>query len=194
MNGVKLLFLSHYRRHLLLLGVASGFILGCSEPTPPVPKTILAPLRPLSTLSNTVTPPPPVAEPKQQTQTLEMRKLDPEKVKRGEVIYEANCATCHGPKGESTPGWRKQGADGRYPPPPLNGSAHTWHHSTETLEKMIREGSPSGMGGMPAWDDKLTNQEINDVTVWITSIWPDELYNIWYQEIEHKPHKKKQHQ
>ena len=194
MNGVKLLFLSHYRRHLLLLGVASGFILGCSEPTPPVPKTILAPSRPLSTLSNTVTPPPPVAEPKQQTQTLEMRKLDPEKVKRGEVIYEANCATCHGPKGESTPGWKKQGADGRYPPPPLNGSAHTWHHSTETLEKMIREGSPSGMGGMPAWDDKLTNQEINDVTVWITSIWPDELYNIWYQEIEHKPHKKKQHQ
>ena len=53
MNGVKLLFLSHYRRHFLLLGVASGFILGCSEPTPPVPKTILAPLRPLSTLSNT---------------------------------------------------------------------------------------------------------------------------------------------
>ncbi len=141
-----------------------------------------------------MTPPPPVAEPKQQTQTIEMRKLDPEKVKRGEVIYEVNCATCHGPKGESTPGWRKQGADGRYPPPPLNGSAHTWHHSTETLEKMIREGSPSGMGGMPAWDDKLTNQEINDVTVWITSIWPDELYNIWYQEIEHKPHKKKQHQ
>jgi mono/diheme cytochrome c family protein len=194
MNGVNLLFLSHYRRHLLLLGVAPGFILGCSEPPPPVPKTILAPSRPLSTLSNTVSTPPPVAKPKQQTQTIEMRKLDPEKVKRGEVIYEANCATCHGPKGESTPGWKKQGADGKYPPPPLNGSAHTWHHSTETLEKMIREGSPSGMGGMPAWGDKLTDQEINDVTVWITSLWPDKEYNAWYQEIEQKHQKKKHHQ
>jgi len=167
MNIVKSLFLSHCRP-LLLLGVASGFILGCNEPSPPAPKTILAPSTPFSASPDTVPTPPPVAH--------------------------ANCATCHGPNGESTPDWRNPGADGKYPPPPLNGSAHTWHHSTETLEKMIREGSPPGIGGMPAWDNKLTNQEIDDVLVWITSIWSDEIYNIWYQEIGQKQQKKRQHQ
>jgi len=192
MNIVKSFFF-HYR-YLLLLGVAIGFIVGCSEPPPPVPNTILASSAPSSTSPDTVQMPPPVAESKQQSQAMVMRKLDPEKVKRGEIIYHANCATCHGPNGEATPDWRNQSADGKYPPPPINGSAHTWHHSTETLEKMIREGSPPGIGGMPAWDKKLTNQEIGDVIVWITSIWSDEIYNIWYQEIEQKQQKNRQHQ
>jgi len=62
------------------------------------------------------------------------------------------------------------------------------------LKKIIREGSSPGIGGMPAWDKKLTNQEIDDVIVWITSIWSDEIYNIWYQEIEQKQQKNRQHQ
>lgn len=49
---------------------------------------------------------------------------------------------------------------------------------------MIREGSPPGAGGMPGWDDKLTNQEIADVIVWIKSTWSEEIYGTWYQEIE----------
>jgi mono/diheme cytochrome c family protein len=116
--------------------------------------------------------------------------LDPEKIKRGEAVYRKNCASCHGPNGEATPGWRNPGADGKYPPPPLDGSAHAWHHSTETLEEMIRKGSPGGAGGMPAWDGKLTNQEIDDVIVWIKSLWPDDVYDVWYKEIEHKPQPK----
>ena len=51
---------------------------------------------------------------------------------------------------------------------------------------MIRKGSPGG-GGMPPWDGKLTNQEIDDVIVWIKSLWPDDVYEVWYKEIEHKP-------
>jgi len=193
MNNVKSFFIFHCC-HLLLLGIATGFIVGCSEPLPPIPNTILAPSTSSSALPDTtVQTPPPIAEPKQQSQTMVMRTLDPEKVKSGGIIYHTNCATCHGPNGESTPDWRNQGADNKYPPPPLNGSAHTWHHSSDTLQKIIREGSSSGIGGMPAWDNKLTNQEIDDVTVWITSIWPDEIYNIWYQEIEQKQ-QMKQHQ
>jgi mono/diheme cytochrome c family protein len=120
---------------------------------------------------------------------LAARQLDPEKMRRGEAVYRANCASCHGPNGEATPGWRTPGADGRYPPPPLDGSAHAWHHSTETLEKMIRDGSP-GPGGMPPWDGKLTNQQIDDVIVWIKSLWPDDVYEVWFKEIEHKPQPK----
>tara|TARA_Y100001936_G_scaffold94253_1_gene92763 strand:+ start:6788 stop:7336 length:549 start_codon:yes stop_codon:yes gene_type:complete len=131
---------------------------------------------------------------KQQTQqNIVIRKLDAEKVKRGKIIYRANCANCHGKNGESKPGWRKRGADGKYPPPPLNGSAHTWHHSTTTLYKTIKEGSPPEIGNMPAWGNKLTDNEINDVIVWITSIWPEDLYAIWYKEVERRNQKTKEH-
>ena len=54
---------------------------------------------------------------------------------------------------------------------------------------MIREGSP-GPGGMPRWDGKLTNQQIDNVIVWIKSLWPDDVYDIWLKEIEQKPQPK----
>ncbi len=181
-------------RYFLLISLAAGFIAGCGESKPPAATSTLPTAEPLPPGATPVSPavesPPPVAKsapsaaaPADQPKNLVARKLDPEKIRRGEAVYRANCASCHGPNGEATPGWRNPGADGRYPPPPLDGSAHAWHHSTETLEKMIRVGSP----GMPAWDGKLTNQEIDDVIVWTKSLWSDEIYDVWYKEIEHKP-------
>jgi mono/diheme cytochrome c family protein len=192
MNIEKSFNLFHNYFHHFLLGIIAVFIVGCSEPRPPTPKTILAPPISSSTTPELV-PSKPADEPKQELQDMVIRKLDSEKVRRGKTVYQTNCAICHGQNGESKPDWRKQGSDGKYPPPPLNGSAHTWHHSTDTLSKVIREGSPPGIGGMPAWGDKLTDEEIDDVIVWITSIWPDEIYNIWYKEIEQKQQKKRQH-
>lgn len=176
-------------RYLLLLGMVTGLVVGCgkSEPpavTPPSAATPApspaapTPSAAASTAADTALPAP-------TPQSIAARKLDPEKIKRGAAVYRTHCASCHGPNGEATSNWREQGADGRYPPPPLDGSAHAWHHSTGTLEKMIREGSP-GVGGMPPWNGKLTNQEIDDVIVWIKTLWPDEIYDIWYKEIESK--------
>ncbi|SFN59901.1 Cytochrome C oxidase, cbb3-type, subunit III [Nitrosospira briensis] len=189
-------------RFFVLTGMAAVLIAGCGESKPPAtssetPEAVETPAPP----STSPTPPPagpdisaaeqPASTPKvEEPRNLAARKLAPEKIKRGEDVYRANCASCHGPNGEATPGWRTPGPDGRYPPPPLDGSAHAWHHSTETLEQMIREGSPGG--GMPAWDGKLTNQQIDDVIVWIKSLWPDEVYDIWYKEIENKPLPKQQ--
>lgn len=177
-------------RYLLLLGMVTGLVVGCGKSEPPA----------VTPLPSAATPAPSPAAPTPSTaasaaadtalpaptpQSIAARKLDSEKIKRGAAVYRTNCASCHGPNGEATLNWREQGADGRYPPPPLDGSAHAWHHSTATLEKMIREGSP-GVGGMPPWNGKLTNQEIDDVIVWIKTLWPDEIYDIWYQEIESK--------
>ncbi len=175
-------------RYLLLLGVITGFVAGCGESSPPA-ATLPSPAASTSPAQSAAAPAAAdsvlPALPAPSPQSIAARKLDPERIKRGAAVYSTNCASCHGPNGEGTPNWREQGADGRYPPPPLNGSAHDWHHSTATLERMIREGSP-GIGGMPAWDGKLTNQEIDDVIVWIKSQWPDEIYDIWYREIEGK--------
>lgn len=187
--------------YFLLASVVAVLITGCGEPKPPATTpappavapapTAAAPDAPSVDSTPPAPEPAPAAVAPAEPKNLAARKLDPEKIKRGEAVYRANCANCHGPNGEATPGWRNPGADGRYPPPPLDGSAHAWHHSTETLERMIRVGSPADIGGMPSWDGKLTNQQIDDVIVWIKSLWPDEVYDIWHKEIENKPEPKK---
>ena len=113
-----------------------------------------------------------------------VRDFDPAQVERGETVYRANCVGCHGKNGEATPDWRKPGENGKYPPPPLNGTAHTWHHSTEVLKKTILEGGPPEFGSMPAWEGKLTDQQVDDVIIWIKSLWPDEVYDVWYKNFE----------
>lgn len=189
-------------RSVLLASMAIGLIAGCGESkqpaspsaTTPPPATPVAPSAPPAAPpaaepgTAPAEPAPPAAGQAEQQKNLAARKLAPERIKRGEEVYRKNCASCHGPNGEATPGWRNPGPDGRYPPPPLDGSAHAWHHSTETLKKMIEEGSADG--AMPAWKGKLTDQQIGDVIVWIKSLWPDEVYDIWYKEIENKPQPK----
>lgn len=112
--------------------------------------------------------------------------FDSAQIKRGEAVYLGNCVGCHGSNGAGTPDWRKPNADGKYPPPPLDGSAHAWHHPTDVLKKTILRGTPPEIGSMPAWEGKLTDQQIDDVIVWIKSLWPAEVYDLWYKNFESK--------
>lgn len=148
---------------VVLLSIAV-LMLGCSDS---------APLRALS------------GQPQINSKTgLVERNFDAAQIKRGEAVYVANCVGCHGPNGAGTPDWRKPNADGKYPPPPLDGTAHAWHHSTEVLKKTILKGTPPEIGSMPAWEGKLTEQQVDDVIVWIKSLWPDEVYDIWAKNFE----------
>lgn len=115
-----------------------------------------------------------------------VRNFDPEQVARGQALFRKNCAVCHGQDAEGTPDWRKPLENGRYPPPPLNGTAHDWHHSTEELKRFILSGGPAGEGRMPGWEGILKDQEIDDILVWIKSLWPDEVYQGWYTRIENR--------
>lgn len=108
------------------------------------------------------------------------RKIDFAQVKRGGMVFQQNCATCHGEGAEGDSNWRHRDASGMFPPPPLNGTAHTWHHPMAVLKEVIRNGSPQGMGRMPAWGSKLSEQEIDDVIAWFQAKWPDEVYEAWY--------------
>jgi len=108
------------------------------------------------------------------------RKLDPVQVARGKAFYEKYCLECHGNGGKGPPGdWRVRDADGHFPPPPLDDSAHAWHHPTAALLQVIREGSPQGQGKMPAWQDRLAEQDMQDVVAYIKSLWSDEVYQLW---------------
>lgn len=107
--------------------------------------------------------------------------FEPGTVALGERVYQANCATCHGADGEGAPNWTEPGPDGRYPPPPLNGTGHAWHHPLRMLMQVVRNGSPGGKGNMPAWKEKLSDEEILAAIAWFQSKWPQELYDNWAQ-------------
>ena len=68
----------------------------------------------------------------------------------------------------------------RFRPPPLNGSAHTWHHPFEVLARQIKFGAPGGAGKMPPFQGRLTDEEIINVLAWVQSLWPDEIYAQWW--------------
>lgn len=102
-----------------------------------------------------------------------------DQIRRGRQLYLKNCTVCHGIKGEGSPDWRKRNADGAYPPPPLNGTGHAWHHPKKVLVDTIMQGTARLGGKMPAWKDKLSVQEIDDIIVWFQSQWPEQIYEAW---------------
>lgn len=111
--------------------------------------------------------------------TAPSRVTDTAQVARGAKIYQANCAECHGANAEGAPNWHRQGADGKYPAPPLNGTGHDWHHPTAALKRTIREGTAKLGGNMPAWKDKLSDGDIEAVIAWFQSRWPEDVYKNW---------------
>ncbi len=98
----------------------------------------------------------------------------------GKQVFQENCISCHGVNARGlVKDWQKPGADGKYPAPPLNGTAHAWHHNMKTLMGTIdRGGIPLG-GTMPAFKDKLDQQQKEAVVAYIQSLWPDEIYQTW---------------
>jgi len=102
-----------------------------------------------------------------------------DEVVRGKEIFATNCASCHGQNAEATPNWKTLDANGNYPPPPLNGTAHAWHHPLSVLKMVIEEGGEPVGGVMPAWGDTLSDQQIMEVIASFQSYWPDTVYGQW---------------
>lgn len=110
------------------------------------------------------------------------RQHDPAQVARGLAVYERHCAECHGVAGKGQEGdWRVRDPDGYYPPPPLDDSAHAWHHPTAVLLDVVRNGSAPGEGKMPAWRGVLSETEMADVVEYIKSLWSDPVYALWWK-------------
>ena len=105
--------------------------------------------------------------------------LDPARIARGAEVFRQNCASCHGDRAQGALNWQKPGADGKYPPPPLNGSAHSWHHPFAQLKQTIQEGTLRLGGSMPPWRGKLTDADIEAVILHFQSLWPAEIYQAW---------------
>jgi mono/diheme cytochrome c family protein len=102
---------------------------------------------------------------------------DAAKVALGAKLYAANCAVCHGARLEGQANWRERLPSGRLPAPPHDEEGHTWHHTDEVLFGITKYGvtpkyaPPGYQSDMPAFADKLSDDEIWAVLSFIESHW-----------------------
>jgi mono/diheme cytochrome c family protein len=90
---------------------------------------------------------------------------------RGGELYQADCASCHGADLAGAPDWKTPNEDGSYPPPPHDSSGHTWHHPDRVLIEIIRDGSDFPQSRMPAFGDRLADQDIEAILEFIKASW-----------------------
>lgn len=103
-----------------------------------------------------------------------------EQVNQGKLVFERNCAVCHGEYAEGMyADWKVKLADGSFPPPPLNGTAHAWHHPMSVLMSVINEGGTALGGKMPGFEKQLTDSEKHAAIAYFQHYWNDETYNNW---------------
>ena len=102
-----------------------------------------------------------------------------EQLDLGDQLFQRNCAGCHGANAELTIDWKKSDSKGQYPPPPLNGTAHAWHHALSQLKQTIQRGGAPLGGVMPAFESKLDDAEIDAVISYFQSKWPADTYRKW---------------
>ena len=105
---------------------------------------------------------------------------DPRLVARGRIVYQQNCASCHGARLEGQPNWRQPKKDGTLPAPPHDVTGHTWHHSDQMLFEVTKYGSASVAGAgfksaMPVYADVLADGDIWAVLAFIKSHWPADI-------------------
>jgi len=111
--------------------------------------------------------------------TIPGRWYTAQQVNLGRELFLTHCAICHGENAEATPGWRNTDAAGNYPPPPLDGSAHAWHHPLTVLERSIAEGGIPLGGVMPGFGGVLDSDDTRATIAYFQSFWPDEIYASW---------------
>lgn len=100
----------------------------------------------------------------------------------GEQVFLDNCALCHGEQAQGlAEDWRERLPDGSFPPPPLNGSAHAWHHPMSVLLQVISEGGVALGGKMPGFADNLSESQMRAAIAYFQNFWSDEIYAQWMQ-------------
>lgn len=97
--------------------------------------------------------------------------VSPQTVARGRRLYEDTCQSCHGVRGVGErPNDMYAKDEYGFVAPPLDNSAHGWHHSDRGLVATILNGSPRN-ARMLAWKQVLTRKDAEDLVAYIKSLW-----------------------
>lgn len=98
----------------------------------------------------------------------------------GQTLYDTYCAACHGFDLEGQANWKESNPDGSFRAPPHDETGHTWHHSDAYLIESIKLGGARlpaniGVSAMPAYEDVLTDTQIDAILAYIKQDWPDDI-------------------
>ncbi len=100
----------------------------------------------------------------------------------GQKIFTNHCAVCHGDVAQGlTKNVKQTLANETYSAPPLNGSAHAWHHPMKILLRTIQNGGISLGGTMPGFKNKLSQSEQLAAIAYFQSLWSDKIYQAWLE-------------
>jgi mono/diheme cytochrome c family protein len=101
-------------------------------------------------------------------------------VARGQALYAARCAACHGIDGEGQSA--ASNPDSSAPlAPPHDASGHTWRHPDFALVQLTKSGASAvtclelDENAMPRFEQTLTDRDVIDVLSYIKSTWPAEI-------------------
>ncbi|MBI5752150.1 MAG: cytochrome c [Hydrogenophilales bacterium] len=96
---------------------------------------------------------------------------------RGVRLYHEHCAQCHGPEAQGHPDWRNPQVAAA---PPLNGTGNEWKRRKQDMLAIIHIGAKrNGEPVMPAWNGRLSDQDIEDIIAWFQALWPPDVYDRW---------------
>ena len=147
---------------LLLIAVCVIFLAGCEEQSPAADGSVV-----VASSADTVAG---------------SRWYSDAQVVIGREVFAQHCAVCHGAQAEGAEGdWREKLSDGSFRPPPLDGSAHAWHHPQEILLRVIDYGGQAMGGKMPEFIDVLEQDEKLAAIAFFQDFWSDEIYQQWMQ-------------
>jgi mono/diheme cytochrome c family protein len=112
--------------------------------------------------------------------TLSADPTNAARVATGQQVYASHCAACHGANLEGQANWRARNGNGRLPAPPHDASGHTWHHDDMSLFQLTKFGLAALIGqpietDMPAFDGKLSDEEIWAALAYIKLRWPQKI-------------------
>ena len=114
-------------------------------------------------------------------------ELENRNIENGEVLYQEQCAACHGANLEGQPNWRTADENGILPAPPHDETGHTWHHDNQLLFDYVKQGGAASLAargvtgfnsGMEGFEDVLSDDDIWDVLAFIRSTWPRRVQEI----------------
>lgn len=106
----------------------------------------------------------------------------------GKQVFTTYCASCHGTRAQGIiKDWKQRNSDGSFPAPPLDGSAHAWHHPMSVLVRQINEGGVKLGGTMPAFGDTLSDEEVIATIAYFQSFWDKQTYDRWVNMNSRQP-------
>lgn len=117
---------------------------------------------------------------------------EPRRIDAGRRIYAAQCAACHGSRGEGQPDWDRPDGAGELPAPPHDRAGHTWKHADAMLYRIVKNGwrdpyNKTERLTMPAFAQTLSPTEIRDVIEYLKTMWTPEQRRFQREESQQGP-------